>query len=199
MDNSHDIQLYKPNVSVQATFEVDEKLPDAELTFDLFKKLVLARKTEDYLFLVIGKMLKITRDRKLYKHLDYDNFSQFLADENIDFSREKAYMYIRIYETYVERLELSEESIAKMGVKRLNIMTSLFKDKTPEQAREIMESKQGMRYGAFVREVREETNKDGKPSVYFSEESKTWVINYYEDRTHLVPLGKFPIKEDNDA
>mgnify|MGYP001365124003 CR=1 FL=1 len=198
MNDAHDIQLYKPNVSVAATFEVDEKLPDPELTFDLFKKLVLARKTEDYLFLVIGKMLKITRDRKLYKHLDYENFTQFLADENIAFSREKAYMYIRIYEIYKERLQMTDEAVTKIGVAKLNALAPVVKDMTPEQAEQEVKDKKDMRYGEFMREVKQQTNKDGKPNVYWSEEGKNWVVQYYENTTHLVPLGNFKSPKEGE-
>jgi hypothetical protein len=48
-----------------------------------------------------------------------------------------------------------------------------------------------MRYGDFVREVKQQTNKDGKPTVYFSEESGKWVVNYFENTTMLTSLGQF--------
>lgn len=198
MPEPHDIQDYKPQVSVAATFAVDEKEPDNELAFSLFKKLVLARKTQDFLFLTIGRLLKITRDRKLYKHLDYDNFTQFLHDENIEFSREKAYMYIKIYEVYVERLQMSDEAITKIGIAKLNALAPVVKDMTPEQAEAEIASKPE-RFGEFMAEVKKQTNKDGKPNVYFSDEGNTWIVQYYENTTHLVPLGKFtPPREEED-
>lgn len=190
MPEPHDISEYKPQVSVAETFAVDEKLSDVDLTFDLFKKLVLARKTQDFLFLTIGKLLKLVRDRKLYKHLDYDTFTQFLHDENVDFSREKAYMYIRIYEVYVERLQMSEEAVTKIGVAKLNALAPVVKDMTPAQAQEEIRNKP-QRYGEFMAEVKRQTNKNGKPNVFFSEEGNVWVVQYYENTTHLVPLGKF--------
>lgn len=197
MAEPHDIQEYKPQVSVAETFAVDEKLSDEDLTFDLFKKLVLARKTQDFLFLTIGRLLKLVRDRKLYKHLDYDTFTQFLHDENIEFSREKAYMYIRIYEVYVERLQMSDEAITKIGVAKLNALAPIVKDMTPEEAQEEIRNKPE-RFGEFIAEVKKQTNKDGKPNVYFAESSNTWIVQYYENTTHLVPLGKFEKKEEND-
>jgi len=188
---TNDISPYRPNPSIALAFQVDEKLPDAELTFDLFKKLVLARKTQDLVFLSIGNMLKIVRDRKLYKHLDFDNFSQFLASEEISFSREKAYMYIRIYELYVDQLELDPDSVAKMGVVRLSMMAPIIKDMTREEAVQKLEDTKDMRYGEFVREVKQGTNKEGKPTVYWSNEYNKWVCQYFEDNTELIPLGKF--------
>jgi hypothetical protein len=193
MDTPRDIEAYKPNPSVASTFEVDERLPDAELTFDLFKKLVLARKTQDFVFLSIGKMLKIVRDRKLYKYLDFENFSQFLASEEISFSREKAYLYIRTFELYIEKLQMNPDTVGEMGVVRLMMMAPIVKNMSKEDAAAKMEELggKGVRYGDFVRQVKQHTNTDGKPTVYFSEESKLWVINYFENTTHLVPLGVF--------
>jgi hypothetical protein len=193
MDN--DLSVYKPNPSVAAAFDVDETMSDADLTFDAFKKLVLARKTQDFVFLSIGKMLKIFRDRKLYKHLDFDNFSQFLASEEISFSREKAYLYIRTYELYIEKLQLDPDEVGKMGVVRLMMMAPVIKDMSREDAIQQLEDKKDMRYGDFVREVKQQTNKDGKPTVYFSEELQKWVVNYFENTTTLTSLGQFEKKE----
>lgn len=186
-----DISLYKPNPSVALAFQVDEKLPDADLTFDVFKKLVLARKTQDLVFLSIGHMLKIVRDRKLYKHLDFNTFSQFLASEEISFSREKAYLYIRTYELYVEKLSLDPDEVGKMGVVRLMMMAPVIRDMPREEAVQKIEESKDMRYGDFVREIKQQTNKDGKPTVYWSEEYNKWVVNYFQNKTELISLGDF--------
>lgn len=194
------IQLYKPNPSVAKTFEVDERLPDTELTFDLFKKLVLARKTQDFVFLSIGHMLKIVRDRKLYKHLDYETFTEFLSSEEISFSREKAYLYIRTYELYIDKLQMNPDTVGEMGVVRLMMLAPLVKNLSREDAIKKIEElgSKDIRYGEFVREVKNQTNRNGKPTLYFSDESGKWVINYYENTTHLVSLGQFELKEDNE-
>lgn len=185
------IEPYKPQVSIFKAFVIDEKLDDAALTFDVFRKLVTARKTQDLVFLSIGHMLKVFRDRKLYKQLDFDNFSQFLASEEVSFSREKAYLYIRTYELYVEKLMLDPDEIGKMGVVRLMMMAPVLKNMSREDAVKEIESKKDMRYGDFVREVKQQTNKDGKPTVYFSEEHGKWNVNYFENTTILMSLGQF--------
>lgn len=196
-ENQADLSVYKPNPSVAAAFDVNEELSDADLTFDIFKKLVLARRTQDFVFLSIGKMLKIFRDRKLYKKLDFDNFSQFLASEEIDFSREKAYMYIRIYEMYVEQLELNPDHVAKIGVVRLSMLVPVVKNLPKEEAIQKIEEmgNKDVRYNDFVRSVKQHTNKDGKPTVYWSEETGKWVVNYFENTTMLTSLGQFSKEE----
>lgn len=189
------LDQYKPNPSVTKAFEVNEKLPEVEMTFDLFKKLVLARKTQDLVFLAMGKMLKMMRDRKLYKHLDFETFSQFLASEEISFSREKAYLYIRTYELYVEKLLQNPDEIGKLGVARLQQLVPVIKDMSPEDAVEEIERVKSLPYGDFQRHIEERKNKSGRPNVYFSEEQNKWIVNYYENTTALVSMGKFEPQE----
>ena len=192
------LSLYKPNPSVATAFEVDETMSDEDLTFDAFTKLVLARKTQDFVFLSIGKMLKIFRDRKLYKYLDFDNFSQFLASEELAFSREKAYLYIRTYELYIEKLGMNPDEVGKMGVVRLMMMAPIIRDMPREEAIQKLENSKGMRYNEFVREVKSQTNTDGRPSVYFSEETNKWMVSYFEDITTLTSLGKLTERNAED-
>lgn len=196
MDETKALTDYKPNPSVIQAFQFDEALPDNELTFDLFKKLVMARKTQDVVFLAIGKMLKTFQERKLYKLLDFENFSQFLASEEISFSREKAYVLIRVYEHYSEYLELSEDVIRDFPVMRLSLMLPILK-KIPDKADQIkeLERVKSLRHSDFVREMKTAINKDGKPSFYWSEEANKWIVNYYDNTTALVSLGEFTKNE----
>lgn len=198
MDTPKDISLYKPNPSVIQAFNVDETLPDSELTFDLLKKLVLARKTQDVLFLAIGRMLTIMEERKLYKNLDFENFTQFLSSEEVSFSKEKAYMMMRIYKYYSEFLQLSEDVIKDFPIVRLSLMLPILK-KIPEKEDQIkeIERMKSLRHNDFVREVKDTMNLDGKPSVYFSQEASKWIVNYYEDTTALNNLG--PFKKDEQV
>lgn len=187
-----DLDQYKPRPNITQIFQVDETLPDKELVFDLFKKLVTARRIQDVTFLSIGKMLKIFRDRKLYTLLDFTDFSQFLASEELSFSREKAYMLIRIYEHYSEFLELSEEVIKDFPIVRLSLMLPILK-KIPDKEKQLkeIERMKSLRHTDFVREVKTAMNVEGKPNVFFSQETGKWIVQYHENITHLIPLGEF--------
>lgn len=186
-----DISAYKPNPQLTA-FDYNENLADPELTFEVFKKIVIARKVQDAAFLFIGKALKLMRDKKLYKYLDFDDFSQFLASEEISFSREKAYLYIRTYELYVEHLKFDPEELSKLGVARLMLLAPIIKEtNSREEAMAKIRELEGLRYGDFVRQVKQETNKDGEPQVFFSKETGKWFVNYYGDMTVLNDLGGF--------
>lgn len=192
---SNDLTNYKPVVSIAQAFEVDETLPDNKLTFDIFKKLVVARKMQDAVFLSIGKLLKLVRDRKLYKNLDFETFEQFLASEELSMSREKAYACIRVFELFVEKLGYGSDELGKMGIVRLMMLSPLIKDiVNDDEARAKVEELKELRYNDFVRTVKSQIDNGGKPNVYFSEEAEKWIVQYHENVTHLIPIGNY-IKE----
>ena len=187
--NNTDIELYHPNPSVAEVFSINESLPENEKTFDILQKLVLAIKTHDVLFLSIGKMLKYIHDNKLYKNLDFDNFSQFLSSEEIAFSREKAYMYMRVWEHYCVYLQLSEERMKELSVTKLAIMLPKLKSiqSKEEQIQEI-DRMNSLRYGDFIGEVKKASQNE-RPNVIYSEEREKWVVYYFEDTTELINKG----------
>lgn len=186
------LDKYNPQTSIFAHFKVDDNLPVEERAFQTWRALLSAKRSHDGLFLVIGKLLKDVRDEELFKQLDYENFTQFLSSEELGFSREKAYMCIKTYEYYIEYLELDPERIGKMNVSRLSMMVPMLKqieDKT--EAVKMIDDMNNLRHSDFVREVKNKTNQDGKPTVYFSEELGKWYIGYYPDTCHLHDLGNF--------
>lgn len=189
---SDSLSNYKPQVSVADTLSIPDTAETPEDTFYLWKQLIAARKLQDASFLMIGKALKLFRDNKLYKHLDFENFTQFLASEEISFSREKAYLYIRTYELYVNQLDFKPDELSKMGIARLMMLAPLIRNSvTKEEALGKIKEMEGMRYGDFVRQVKQETNTDGMPEVFFSKEADKWFVNYYNDKTVLNDLGDF--------
>lgn len=189
---SNFLDKYQPQTSIFAQFKVDENLPKVERAFATWRSLLSAKRSHDGLFLVIGKLLKDVRDDRLYEELDYDNFSQFLESDELGFSREKAYMCIRTYEYYIEYLELDPEHVGQINISKLSMMVPMLKqieDKT--EAVQKIEEMSGLRHGDFVREVKAHTNKDGKPTVYWSESLGKWYIGYHPDTCHLHSLGNF--------
>lgn len=191
------LDKYNPQTSIFAHFRVDVDLPKEERAFATWAALLSAKRSHDGLFLVIGKLLKDVRDDKLYEQLDYDNFSQFLSSEELGFSREKAYMCIKTYEYYIEYLEMDPEHIGQMNISRLSMMVPVLRqieDKTA--AVKQIEEMNSLRHEDFVREVKNRANRDGKPTVYFSEELRMWYIGYHPDTCHLHNLGDYEKKAD---
>lgn len=191
---------YKPEIALfdQPQFTIDEELNPKEKAFATWRALVVAKRNHEGLFLVIGKFLKDIRDQKMYMSMDYETFSDFLKSEELDFSREKAYMCIRTYEYYIEYLQMDPEHIGKINISKLSMMVPLLKDiEDKKEVAEKIESLSGLRHGDFVREIKAQTNMDGKPSCYYSQEQSKWIVAYHSNITVLQDLGEFVKKEEN--
>ena len=181
---------YKPELnSIFDSFEVDKNSKD--YAFEVYEKLLFAKKSHEVLYLVLGKLLKDIRDEKLYLKLDYETFEQFLGSEEISFSRESAYMFIRVYTYYVEYLELSEDTVKEINLSRLSLMMPILKKiEDKEEVVKKIDELNSLRHGDFIIRVKQSTGKD-KPSVYYSKELDKWIISYYNDKTILQDMGEF--------
>jgi hypothetical protein len=186
------LERYNPSVSLFENFKIDENISTEDRAYKTWKLLVSARKKQDGLFLVIGYLLKIIRDEKLYEKLDYETWMQFLGSDELGFSQEKAFMYIRTYEYFIEHLELSPEKVGEMNVGRLSRMIPVLKkiDDRDEVIKKI-EEYNSLRLGDFVKEIKNQSSEPGKPNVYFSQETGKWKINYYTNTSELFCLGDY--------
>lgn len=180
--------------SVLAQFSVDESLPPSEYAFEVYNKLVYAKKSQDILFLALGKLLKEIRDKKLYETLDYENFGQFLASDELSISRESAFLYIRVFEYFVEFLQLDEAYIATMPISKLQMLVPVLKKMdNKEEAIKFIQDSENLRFGDFVREVRKFQNST-RPTIQWSEELDKWIVNYYDNATVLNSWGEYEKK-----
>lgn len=190
MNNSY-IDQYKPTLSsLLEGYVIDDELPKEEYAFKAYKLLLTAKRNSEALFLVIGKLLKEIRDKELYKVLDYESFNSFLNSEEIGYSRESAYLFIRSYEYLVEHLGLNPDAIGKMNISRINQMIPVLKKVEEEEGRDAaiskLESLDSLRTSDFVKAMQEE-RKATKPSVTYSHELKKWQVYYIEELTDLHP------------
>lgn len=196
------LSAYKPpkfDLTNFKVFATNPSLPREEYGFDIYRKLILAKQASEALFIIQGKLLKEIRDEKLFEVLDYPNFTQFINSEEISFSREKAYMYIRIYEYFIEWLELDENKIAQMSVARLSMMLpTLKKIDNKEKAIEKMEEFNSMRHNDFVKDIKR-IRTGGRPNVYWSDELDRWVIQFHPNISKLITLRDYEEVDEEET
>lgn len=193
------LDQYYPETNVFDVFKVEQGLDARQTAFNAWKTLIAAKQSHVGLFLVIGKLLRDFKRDKMYEVLDYETFAEFLASEELGFSQESAYMYIRTYEFYIEELGLDPEEVSKMNLGRLSLLLSRFKkmDVREDRAEIIREIEEAhtLRHNDFIRQIKQERNSDGKPDVYYSKEQEKWVVCFYEDTTTFQTLGLFANRE----
>lgn len=188
------LSKYNPHTPIFQHFQVDENLSDEDKAFTTWKALLSAKRNHDGLFLVIGSLLKSIRDNKLYEFLDYESFSQFLASDELGFSREKAYMCIKTFEYFIEYLSLDPDYIGKMNISRLSAMVPVLKQiDDKEQAIKKLEEMSSLRHGDFIKSLEREkkSSAKGRPTVFYSEETNKWQIKYYTNTTEIFCLGDY--------
>jgi hypothetical protein len=189
------LEKYKPELpDILKDFDIDDEGTEEEHAFKVYKMLLVAKRNNEAMFLVIGKLLKEIRDKELYGKLDYESFSQFLASEEVGYSRESAYLFIRSYEYLIQHLQLNPQVVGKMNIGRINMMIPVIKKIEEEQgideAIKMIGDLDHLRHGDFVQKI-QDSRKSEKPDVYYSEEQKKWVVNYFEDTTVLHSKGVF--------
>jgi hypothetical protein len=118
---------------------LDEKRKEA---YALYEELKTKLVQHGYVFLRVGKILKQIRDEELYKHIGdggNDSFSQFLASPEIAIKRPTAYLYIRVYEFYIELMQFSEEKVVAIPAYKLFRLLPLLKDKSKEEVGSVLD------------------------------------------------------------
>ncbi len=72
----------------------------------------------------LGKLFKQVRDEKLYKLLGADTFGEYCGFPEISFGRSTIYSFIHVYELFVLRLGHLPDRLAKIGHRKLQIISS---------------------------------------------------------------------------
>lgn len=186
------LALYRSDLpDFLSEFTVPKAIEGSDRAYALYQLLLSAKRSQDYLFLGIGKVLKEIRDNKLYRELDYDSFNQFVTSDELGFSKESAFLYVRVYEYYIDRLGLSSDYVGRINLARLGQMIPLLKKiDDPEKEIEKVEELSALRQNDFLMMVRQDRG-DDKPRIYFSKELEKWIVEIYSDRTVVTDLGEF--------
>lgn len=162
------------------------------------ERVIVLIKQQAKLFLMLGKELKDIRDEELYKNLGEggnDTFIQYLNNPEIGLRQSTAYLYIRIYEYYILKLQMTEEEVIKTPINRLMRLLPHLKKMEDEKAIELIEQSSQLTNYDYDEELKERKLFSQRPTVYQCKECGKWVIEYREkdicqcdDRFHLDNL-----------
>jgi hypothetical protein len=147
------------------------------------EKVIVLIKQQAKIFLMLGKELKEIRDEELYKNLGnggYDTFIQYLNNPEIGLRQSTAYLYIRIYEYYILKLQMTEEEIIKTPINRLMRLLPHVKKMENEKAIELIEQSAQLTNYDYDEELKERKLFSKRPIVYQCKECGKWVIEYHE-------------------
>jgi len=159
---------------------VDELIkPDKAWEIYTFLQHALRKQVE--LFIDIGKALKTMRDDKLYLQLGkggFDTFQQFLNNAEIGLRPSTAYLYIRIYEYFYERLKLTQEEIVAIPITRLMRLLPILKEKDDIEAKKIVEKVSGLTTYDYDQIINEDKLEIDKPYLFQDKETGKYIFEF---------------------
>jgi len=118
-----------------------------ETAFKTHQNILTLKKEMGMAFVKLGMLLKQVRDENYFEVLGYNNFTSYVINSELGFSRRTAYNYIEIYEWYVEKFKYDMEYLAEIGQDKLMRLLLIIKKESP--GKEKLESLMGE-----VRELR---------------------------------------------
>jgi hypothetical protein len=100
--------------------------------FEIHQNILALKKQMGVAFIELGRLLKQIRDENYYQVLGYDNFTSYIINSELGFSRRTAYNYIEIYEWYVEKLAYETQFLAEIGQEKLRRALYIIKEEYPK-------------------------------------------------------------------
>lgn len=153
--------------------------------YDLYKETIALIQEQATLFIRLGKSLKIIRDDKLYKYIGeggFDTFQHFLNNPEIGLRQSTAYLYIRIYEYYIEQLKLSNDEVVKIGVTKLMRLLPVLKSKGDNEAKEIVTSIGEMTVFDADQEVKDKNLEIDRPKLFQDKATGKFIFEYKSEQ-----------------
>jgi len=152
-----------------------------DLAWNETEKLQFAIRKQAELYLVIGEILKRIRDEKLYSYLGeggYDTFQHFLNNAEIGLRPSTAYLYIRIYEYYIQQLSMTHEQIIQIPINRLMRLLPTLKTKPDNESKEIVQNISQLTNYDFDEEIKEKKMETPKPLLFKDKETGKYIFQF---------------------
>ena len=164
----------------------DEITPKQSEAWQLNEELIKAVHTQARLFVHVGRILQIIRDGKLYRYMGeggYDTFEHYLNNAEIGLQYSTAYLYIRCYEYYIQKLALQPDEVTKIPVNRLQRLLPVLKKMTDDAAREKIRQIAPLTNYDFMKTVQEEKLEKYRPKMIRCKTCGGW---HFEFRTDML-------------
>ncbi len=106
-------------------------------------------------FLVLAEALIQIHDNKLWKYLDHNSFSSFLAQGEVSIPRSSAYRLMDMYRFFVTDMCLTVDNLSEVDGERLTTLYPIVKELPPHDVHEWLGKAKEYSKSDFINEVRE--------------------------------------------
>lgn len=111
-------------------------------------------------YLRIGANLRLVQKEAIYGQLGYDTFNQWLAQPEFSLSRSTAYALIRVFEVFVEQLQVDPQKLAHLDYSKLYTISQVV---TRENVDDFLVKVGTLSRSDLQKEVQLLTGRAGKP------------------------------------
>jgi hypothetical protein len=94
----------------------------ADLAFVFYKQIKESKLASGQHFLMMGMALERIRDDKLYVYLDCKSFEEFLGLPELSMGRSTAFLYISIYDTFINKHQMKTDVISAIDLSKLQMI-----------------------------------------------------------------------------
>lgn len=137
------------------------KTQKADKAYKLYDEIKQSKMIDTMRLIEMGKAFKEIHDKKRYKDLGYDTFTEFCADPELGYQKSTVYSFIKIYETYVLHLNVSADVLCSIGHRRLQLILPLIGDAFDL---EWLERAETWGYADLINAVRKAKGRDSMPT-----------------------------------
>jgi hypothetical protein len=102
-------------------------MDNQSVAFNIVDQLRSLIRQQGFLFLDIGKLLKVMRDEKHYENLGYSKWIDFVNSGEIGIGKSTIYSYIGIYELFILRFGIDNEYLADIPWDKLTLALPMAK------------------------------------------------------------------------
>lgn len=115
------------------TLQTQSKKITSDDAFKLDSEIKQLKKGINGGFIEIASRLKIVRDNKLYKKLDYDTFEGYIAQPELGFDRSSVFRLISIYEKFVIELRVAPGRLSMIEWTKLREILPFVNEQNKEE------------------------------------------------------------------
>ena len=78
-------------------------------------------------FIELGRLFKVNHEKEYYKVLGHETFDEFLGDPELGFGRTAVKFFIKVYERYIQSLDIPKERLLRCSWTKLQIVEPFVK------------------------------------------------------------------------
>ena len=168
------------------------KAEKAERAFLLYEEIKDIGRKQTSRLLDLGRMFMLIRDRKLYKDLGCETFTEFCADPDIGYQKSTIYGFIKIHKKYRLEHNISDDILLELKHGRLQLLLSLIDD-DPEG---WIDKGLTWSYADLINAVRKAKGRDSMPKTSFQ---KGEIPNNYIKYVESCPCLLHPARKSEKA